>query len=155
MDTLESPAPLTSSRIARLAFETANRRLQKVLSKKIESRIRSVSFPDFSSIVNVESTASELEAALGKLIELRQSQKDSTGRVETIKGIIEEWFRASYPFARVFLSIISTSSQVCLASIFFLRPQIPMLNPYALLFAGLLVLNDVNLPLFDKLILPR
>jgi hypothetical protein len=119
MDALESSGPLTSTRIARLAFETANRRLQKVLSKKVEGRLKSVNFPDFSSIINVESTAAELEAALGKLIESQDRQKDSSGRVETIKRIIGEWFRVSYPFARVFLSIAVTGAQVCLASIFF------------------------------------
>ena len=111
---IPSSIPLTSSQIARLAFENANSRLQKVLSKKVKDRLKSISFPDYSSINNVESTAAELEAALGNFIEGESLQKDSINRVETINGIIRKWFRASYPFARLFLSIAASGSQVLL-----------------------------------------
>lgn len=97
---------------AKANFRQANLSLQNSLSRTGNSRLKSVTFPDFSQIVSVESLASDVEDVLEKLIGSRIVTEHSNNRIQTAKEIIRNWFRASYPFIQVFLTIGAGSSAV-------------------------------------------
>lgn len=102
-------------RIVKSQFQDAYESLQKVLSEEVKTRLKNVKFPDCSVIISVETAAAELETALDKLIESQNIPEDAQSRTRTAKEIIRKWFRASYPFAQVFLTIGVTGSAVFLS----------------------------------------
>lgn len=84
-------------------------RLQKTLSRD------STDYPDgfkidvaITDTETVESMAANLDVAVEDLIKRRNAAR-GTGRV---KEFLTAWFRASYPFAQIFLAVARTGSSV-------------------------------------------
>ena len=93
-------------------LRTAIHSLQTVLPKDARAAIEQTSFPQFENPKAVDKNAAELENAIDKLIELRSQQKlDPQGRIR-VKEYLRKWYRASYPFARTFITATSGASAV-------------------------------------------
>ena len=86
-------------------FHAAALRLQSSLPKETCTQLGEIPFPDFNGINGVETKARELEGALERLIQARTELGKKEGRRRKVGGLMISWFRASYPFANIFLSI--------------------------------------------------
>ncbi len=86
-------------------FHAAALRLQSSLPKETCIRLGEITFPDFNGIDSVEAKAGELEGALERIIEARTELGKKEARRTKVGGLMISWFRASYPFANVFLTI--------------------------------------------------
>ena len=93
-------------------FHAAALRLQSSLPKETCKRLGEISFPDFNILNGVEMKAGELESALEKLIEVRTELGKKEGRRKKVAGVMTSWFRASYPFANIFLTIVKEGAAV-------------------------------------------
>jgi len=93
-------------------FHAAALRLQSSLPKETCTRLGEISFPDFNVINSVETKVGELEGALERLIEVRTELGKKEGRRKKVEGLMISWFRASYPFANIFLTIAKEGAAV-------------------------------------------
>ena len=82
--------------------------LQRALRKDARSDIKQITFPNFEDTNEVEKNAAELQDAVEKLIELRGIKRGS----DVVKEYIRKWYRASYPFARMFISVAREGAAV-------------------------------------------
>jgi hypothetical protein len=90
----------------------ANRQLHSVLSKDGEKSALSAEFPDSSNVKSFELHAAALERTLERLqaeMATRHIDRDTTS---TMNEIIRKFFQATYPFARLFLSVARDGSSV-------------------------------------------
>lgn len=99
-------------RRAEANFNTAADRLQSSLPKETCTRLGEISFPDFKGISDPETKVGELESALERLIEARSEIGKKEGRRKKISSVMVSWFRASYPFANIFLVVAKEGSAV-------------------------------------------
>lgn len=82
--------------------------LQNVLSKNARADIGQITFPHFENTNAVDKNAAELQDAVEKLIELRGIKRGS----DMVKEYVRKWYRASYPFARMFISVAKEGAAV-------------------------------------------
>jgi hypothetical protein len=93
-------------------FKAAVLRLQGTIPKDTSARIGQVTFPNFDNIDGVEDKASKLEDALEKFIQARTELGKKESRRKRVEDVIVTLFRASYPFANLFLTVANQSSAV-------------------------------------------
>ena len=78
------------------------------LAQRHPIRRQELIISQFEDIDAVEKNAAELQDAVDKLSELRRIRGGS-GKV---KEYIRKWYRASYPFARMFISVAKEAAAV-------------------------------------------
>jgi hypothetical protein len=93
-------------------YKTSIQRLHRSLSKSSQHYITQIPFPTFRHGQGVESSADELQKAMETMIQSRKEFKDTPSRTQKVKDIANRWFRASYPFAELFLSVANQGSSV-------------------------------------------
>ena len=91
-------------------FKSAAEALQRDLSEKTRRRLGQIKFPDFSNVASAEENAKSLEDALENLIEVKKKKKDIEKK--KMGDVLIGWFRASYPFARLFLNVAKEGAAV-------------------------------------------
>jgi hypothetical protein len=79
--------------------------LQNALPKDARTYLGQISFPRFEDPSAVEDNAAELEVAIDKLISARDGITLNPNGVARVKDVVRKWYRASYPFANLFLGI--------------------------------------------------
>ena len=109
-------SPPTSSSYSKLKAEerytSAAIDLQKVIPKETCKRLGEITFPQFDTLDGIENRAKALGDALEKLI---QARSEVGKRREAKKGIVDimiNCFRASYPFAKLLVTVAKEGSAV-------------------------------------------
>ena len=92
-------------------FLSAAQKLQKALPNEICDRLGKISFPKLDAVEGVVNKAKALSEALESLIQAANATKGKKRR-KKVSDVMERWFRASYPFANLFLSVATTGSAV-------------------------------------------
>ena len=87
-------------------YKDAAHALQKVIPKQIAAKI---TFPDFTVITGTEERARALADVVGELIQERNEQR---AKEYGVGDIVIGWFRASYPFANLFLTVLKSGASV-------------------------------------------
>lgn len=95
-------------------FRSAAVRLQNALPATTCARLCEISFPEFRASSPVEATAKDLETALEGFFQTRSERARNGGKQKKVEGFAVKWFRASYPFATLFLAVAAKGCQVCL-----------------------------------------
>jgi hypothetical protein len=93
-------------------FVSAARELQKSIPENIHDRLGKVSFPKLDGIDGVENKAAALADAMEGLIQARVSERKEKGRKNKVGDMMMSWFRASYPFVTLFLTVAKDGSAV-------------------------------------------
>lgn len=93
-------------------FKAAALRLQSVIPDKTCARITAISFPIFDDIDNVENKAEELEKSIETFIKAHSEARERKGHSRKIQNATVSWFRASYPFVTLFLTVAKEGSAV-------------------------------------------
>lgn len=120
--------------------------LQKATPEETCNHFGKVTFPNFTIIGGTENQARALHKTLEDLMEARSESDKKRESKKGIRDIVISCFRASYPFANLFITVAKEGSSVSYTfrkCVNFL--QIPILNPYGLLCVGLLALMKVSL----------
>jgi len=107
-----SPSSSTLDSRAESRLKAAIKSLHKVLPKSAASYLKAIKYPDLTSLHDVNLKAAELGNAIEQFIHQREEYKNVPGRVEKAKAIIQTWFRASYPFATIFLTVARAGANV-------------------------------------------
>jgi hypothetical protein len=116
-------APSPSRARAEQNFSDATKRLLGVIPKETRASLGKISPPDFDHFENVDEKASELEGFVEKLIQARKELSKEPNRKEKIESVALSWFRASYPFASLFLAISKEGANVLPSSLLWLTLQ--------------------------------
>jgi hypothetical protein len=128
---------------AEARFESAIKGLNNAIPTGT-NQYRNLDFPNLSEVDNVEDKANELGGFLERLIQQRQEVSNAKPtRKKKFQDVMLGWFRASYPFAKLVLEITKEGVAVSSFASHAADTQMPILNPYGLLFAGLLALLKV------------
>lgn len=90
--------------------------LKDIISKKPFDRVGQITFPTIDATNDVETNAAQLEAFLEKTISFRKDLQEKPSCAKAAKNVVLGWFRASYPFANLVLSIAKDSVQVLIPS---------------------------------------
>jgi len=85
--------------------------LQNALPKDARTYLGQISFPRFEDPSAVEDNAAELEVAIDKLISARDGITLNPNGVARVKDVVLKWYRASYPFANLFLGIAKDAGE--------------------------------------------
>lgn len=93
-------------------YKNAACALQKVIRKEIATK---TAFPDFTVISGTEERARTLVDVVEKLIQERNEQR---AKEYGVGDIVIGWFRASYPFANLFLTVLKDGASVSLCALF-------------------------------------
>jgi len=93
-------------------LKAAIKALHDALPKSAQSYLKDIQYPDLNNLGSVELKADELGIAIEQFTHQREEYIKDPGRVQNAKLIVQKWFRASYPFATVFLTIAKTGSNV-------------------------------------------
>jgi hypothetical protein len=93
-------------------FKAAALLLQRTIPIDASARIGNIAFPDFDNVDGVEVQAHKLESALETLIQARTELGKKESRRRKVEDVMTSWFRASYPFANIFLSVVKQGSAV-------------------------------------------
>ena len=101
-------------RRAEECYKAGAQSLQKCLPGKASERVGELNFPDFSKLDGVQVMINELEKTLEEFIttNLERLNNKLVGKREKIRRVVLGWFRASYPFASLFLSVAQAGSSV-------------------------------------------
>jgi hypothetical protein len=86
--------------------------LQKCLPKSTQHYLGNAQFPTFHADRGVELSAADLQGAIEDMIRTRKEFTANPNRAQKVKDTATRWFRASYPFAEVFLAIAKQGSSV-------------------------------------------
>lgn len=115
--TSASPATGPEGR-ARRNFGDAIVRLQEALPKEQCGRLGKYKFPKIDGSARVESASEELEIAMENFINSMdlKAKEQAESRTKVIKGMVKEWFCASYPFAELLMTIAKEASSVNVSS---------------------------------------
>ena len=87
-------------------YKNAARTLQKVIPKEIATKI---TFPDFTMISGTDERVRVLAGVVEKLIQETNKQR---AKEYGVREIVISWFRASYPFANLFLTVLKEGALV-------------------------------------------
>jgi hypothetical protein len=93
-------------------FKSAALHLQDAIPKKTCVRLGQISFRDFDEIDDIEKKLGDLETALEQFVETRSQLRKNEGRRKKFENVMLSWFRASYPFANLFLAVAKEGSAV-------------------------------------------
>jgi hypothetical protein len=86
--------------------------LQNLLPKDARACIGQISFPEFGAANSTQENAAKLEHAIEKLIDVRKEKKLQRQGGERVKEYLRKWYRATYPFATIFLAVTKEASAV-------------------------------------------
>ena len=86
------------------AFATASSHLQTVI-KEISEPLAQIKFPSFDLLDNLDDRAKVLENTLEGLLQSRKELAINQHGKKKAKEVLIGWFRASYPFANLFLQL--------------------------------------------------
>jgi hypothetical protein len=102
------PGPLDSR--AQKKFKDAATRLKDALPKDSRKILSTIKFPDLSNVNvnNIGSVALELSQVLEAFID----ERENTPRTSKAKRIVQNFFRASYPFAEGLLTVFKDGAAV-------------------------------------------
>lgn len=93
-------------------YETACLNLRRAIPKDIQTQVLKVSYPNSElQQSKVSERAKVLERAIEGVLRYRNDLKDKQKK-KRIGNIVVRWFRASYPFANLFLCIMKDGSAV-------------------------------------------
>ena len=102
--------------IACEAFEASQTRLTSALGnalpKETQNWLLGVKIPDFSQLSSIDAKANELDRLMESFLSARRKRRQNPERLDTVKNVARSWFRGTYPFTRVFLSIAQAGSAV-------------------------------------------
>ena len=93
-------------------LKTAIKALHDAIPKSAQSYLKDIQYPDLNNLSSIELKAEELGIAIEQFTHQREEYNKDPGRVQNAKLIVQKWFRASYPFATVFLTIAKAGSNV-------------------------------------------
>ena len=114
LTTRRSSSSTPSSRTeARL--KDAIKALQDAVRKSSRGYLKAVKLPTLEDVGSLEMKAGELTATIDSLLKGREEYKDNPDRAQRIKETAENWFMASFPFAKVLLTIGKSALAVCLS----------------------------------------
>ena|SRR5436305_5162314 len=109
-------SPPTSSSYNKLKaeerYKSAAIDLQKVISKETCKRLREITFPQFDTLDGIENRAKALGNALEKLIQARSEVGKRREAKKEIVDIVINCFRASYPFAKLLVTVAKEGSAI-------------------------------------------
>jgi hypothetical protein len=98
-------------------LKEAVKALQDAIRKSSRGYLKKVKLPTLDNIDSLDSKAGELSASIDSLLKGREEYTERPDRAQKIKATAESWFRASFPFAKVLLTIgKSVASAVSLIS---------------------------------------
>src|SRR5271170_4452042 len=102
-------SPSTSSSYSKVKAEerytSAAIDLQKVIPKDTCKRLGEITFPQFNIIHGIENRTKALEDALKQLIQTRSEVGKKREAKKGIVNIVINCFRASYSFAKLFITV--------------------------------------------------
>ena len=101
-----SSSPQRARAEENFSFATIN--LQETLQTDTCARLEKIGFPKLDLLGNVETEANALKEMSEMLLEGR---KDSV-RIKKIVDITLDWFKASYPFAALFVTVAKKGTVV-------------------------------------------
>jgi hypothetical protein len=113
--TIMNSAPTMSSPITRATedFRNSSNKLRKAIGKAMKKRmLTSITIPDFEQVSSIEAKANELDGLIELYLSSRRNHEPNRKRIETVKKVSKSWFKATYPFTRIFLQIGITGSAV-------------------------------------------
>jgi hypothetical protein len=87
----------------------------KHIPKPTSDQVRNnVAFPEFDPDIGIEALVKELENNLEAFLSSRKEFKEgaSKDRKERVKSIVSQWYRSSYPFAVIILTVTQEASSV-------------------------------------------
>ena len=90
-------------------FIIAAGELQNAIPEKTCDRLGEISFPNLDGVCDVETRASALGDALERLIQARGERANDKKKVG---DMMMKWFKTSYPFAKLFLTVVKEGSSV-------------------------------------------
>ena len=93
-------------------FSTSIKRLHNAIPISVNSRLVDCSFPDFSGIDTVDAKGEELERGIDALIEALDKETVNRDRTQVVKDVVQGYFQASYPFTKLFFTIIKNDNTV-------------------------------------------
>lgn len=100
------------------SFRTAASELRNALLPATSSRLGKISFPDFNGGDSLESRTEHLQTALQAFFKAREDVDIKQDRRKKAEDLVVNWFRVSYPFASLFLTVAKeTSSAVCFSDL--------------------------------------
>lgn len=125
-------------------FKSMLTELQQCLPSKLQETLANLPFPSIDDAAPIDIQASQMEAAIIPLIKMMDDSPDAKSKSRKVKSVVIGWFRASYPFASLFLNVAKSGASVISKQRFPAYTwQITSLNPYGLVCAGLIALLDV------------
>ena len=131
---------------AETRFESALKGLNSIIPTET-NQDSNLNFPNLSGVDNVDNVEDTANALGGFLERLIQQRKEVSNAKPTLKKKFQDvmlgWFRASYPFAKLVLEVAKEGVAVFSLAFHIADTQLPVLNPYGLLCAGLLALLKV------------
>lgn len=104
-----TPSSRTEARL-----KEAIRALQDAIRKSSRGYLKAVKVPILDNVESLEDKAGELAVSIVSLLQGREEYKNNPDRAQKIKEIAENWFMASFPFAKVLLTVgRGATSAVC------------------------------------------
>jgi hypothetical protein len=103
------PARITK---AKKRYISAALNLQRVTSKETRGRLCHITFPDFQGIEGIGNKAVAIREVLEDVMEVRSDEEKKREDKKRIGDIVVGCFRASYPFANLFLTVAKEGSSV-------------------------------------------
>jgi hypothetical protein len=86
-------------------FKSAVRTLTNSIPTEINARLGQLSPPNFEHVATVGLKAAELETFLENFVQVRADAAKDPKRKKKFEGVVLSFFKASYPFASLFLAI--------------------------------------------------
>lgn len=87
------------------SFHDAVKKLQDSLPKSLRKYLKDIKYPDFDSIESIHLRAAELGEVLDSFIRSRELYKQDQNILMKGKAIVQKWYRATYPFAQLFVTL--------------------------------------------------
>jgi hypothetical protein len=103
-------SPSTPDSRAEARLKEAIKLLQDAIRKSSRGYLKRVPLPTLDIIDSLDLRAEELVASIDSLIDGREEYKDNPDRAQKIKTTAGNWFKASFPFVKVLLTIVTSGS---------------------------------------------
>jgi hypothetical protein len=124
-------------------YKKAIERIKKALELRRESWV-AFELSGFESLpLGGQGDVANLQLQLDKVLESRMNNPDKRSKWGKTKHILEQCFRALAPFTKNVLSVGMSAVQVPSTTEIRSNAEIPIFNPYGLVFGGILLLVTV------------
>jgi hypothetical protein len=104
--------PQARRALAEQEFKTRLIELQQCLPPKIQERLKELSFPTIDDSTSFEIQASQMESTIIPLFDMLDKTKNGNSKYRKVHTVVIGWFRASYPVARLLLSVAQSGASV-------------------------------------------